>query len=191
MCKHFGQDGFFFQTLLQEQFAWRIKDGTCLEVPDNLSPDVGDQPIFLRVARLQSEVGTKDVFRCTNFLTKNAPKCSPIFLSLYFAGPKKSFDSFGLFFDFFDPQAREAPGTHFRTSFRLWARRAQMTPVAGEEDRKPNFPQSFPPKNQREFTDELLQERQEKMFFFFFFLKLGTKKSFNSKESAEAFPRIF
>ena len=46
--------------------------------------------IFFRVARLQNEVGTKDVFRVTNFLTKNAPKFSPNFLSLCFVGPKKS-----------------------------------------------------------------------------------------------------
>ena len=45
---------------------------------------------FIRVARLQNEVGTKDFFRGTNFLTKNAPKFSPIFLSLYFMGRKKS-----------------------------------------------------------------------------------------------------
>ena len=44
---------------------------------------------------------------------------------------------FRLFFDFFDPRGWEAPGTHFRTFFGLWARTAQMTPVAGEEDRKP------------------------------------------------------
>ena len=40
-----------------------------------------------------------------------------------------------LFRLFFNPRGREAPGTHFRTFFGLWARRAQMTPVAGEEDR--------------------------------------------------------
>ena len=34
---------------------------------------------------------------------------------------------FRLFFDFFDPRGREAPGTHFRTFFGLWAQRAQMT----------------------------------------------------------------
>ena len=42
------------------------------------------------MARLQNEVGTKDFFRGTNFLTKNAPKFSPMFLSLYFMGRKKS-----------------------------------------------------------------------------------------------------
>ena len=42
------------------------------------------------MARLQNEVGTKDFFRGTNFLTKNAPKFSPKFLSLYFVGQKKS-----------------------------------------------------------------------------------------------------
>ena len=45
---------------------------------------------FFRVARLQNEVGTKDFLRGTNFLTKNAPKFSPKFLSLYFVGRKKS-----------------------------------------------------------------------------------------------------
>ena len=44
----------------------------------------------VRVARLQNEVGTKYFFRGTNFLTKNAPKFSPNFLSLYFVGQKKS-----------------------------------------------------------------------------------------------------
>ena len=39
---------------------------------------------------------------------------------------------FRLFFDLFDP----APGTHFQTFVGLWAQRAQMTPVAGKEDRK-------------------------------------------------------
>ena len=43
---------------------------------------------------------------------------------------------FRLFFDFFDPRGREDPGTHFRTFFGLWARRTEVTPVAGEEDRK-------------------------------------------------------
>ena len=41
------------------------------------------------MARLQNEVGTKDFFRGTNLLTKNAPKFSPKFLSLYLVGPKK------------------------------------------------------------------------------------------------------
>ena len=39
-------------------------------------------------------------------------------------------------FELFGPRGREVPGTHFRTFFRLWARRAQMTPVAGK--RAPN-----------------------------------------------------
>ena len=34
------------------------------------------------MARLQSEFCTKDFFRATKFLTKNAPKYSPKFLSL-------------------------------------------------------------------------------------------------------------
>ena len=46
------------------------------------------------------------------------------------------FGHFRRFFDFFDPQGQETLGTHFRTFFRLWVRRAQMTPVAGEEDLK-------------------------------------------------------
>ena len=41
-------------------------------------------------ARLQSEVGTEDFFRGTNFLMKNAPKFCPKMFSLYFVGPKKS-----------------------------------------------------------------------------------------------------
>ena len=40
------------------------------------------------MARLQSEFCTKDFFRATNFLTKNAPKFSPNFLSLC-SGTKK------------------------------------------------------------------------------------------------------
>ena len=47
------------------------------------------------------------------------------------------FSTFWTLFRLFDPRGREVPGTHFRTFFGLWARRAQMTPVAGEEDRKP------------------------------------------------------
>ena len=44
-----------------------------------------------RLARLQSEFWHERFFwGATNFLTKNAPIFSPIFLSLYFAGPKKS-----------------------------------------------------------------------------------------------------
>ena len=42
------------------------------------------------MARLQSEFCTKDFFRATNFLTKNAPKFSPNFLSLCSVGQKKS-----------------------------------------------------------------------------------------------------
>ena len=45
---------------------------------------------IVRVARLQSEFCTKDFFRATNFLTKNAPKFSPIFLSLCSMGQKKN-----------------------------------------------------------------------------------------------------
>ena len=45
---------------------------------------------FLKVARLQSEFCTKDFFRATNFVTKNAPKFSPKFLSLCSVGQKKS-----------------------------------------------------------------------------------------------------
>ena len=44
---------------------------------------------FLKVARLQREFCTKDFFRATNFLTKNAPKFSPKFLSLCSVGQKK------------------------------------------------------------------------------------------------------
>ena len=45
---------------------------------------------LFKVARLQNEFSTKDFFRATNFLTKNAPKFSPIFLSLCSVGQKKS-----------------------------------------------------------------------------------------------------
>ena len=47
----------------------------------------------LQVARLQSEFCPKDFLRATNFLTKNAPKFSPKFLSLYSVGQKKSHKS--------------------------------------------------------------------------------------------------
>ena len=40
------------------------------------------------MACLQSEVGTKDFFRGTNFLTENAPKFSPKFLKPLFVGQK-------------------------------------------------------------------------------------------------------
>ena len=50
----------------------------------------GSGSALVRAARLQNEVGTKDFFRGTNFRTKSAPKFSPIFLSLYFVGLKKS-----------------------------------------------------------------------------------------------------
>ena len=75
--------------------------------------------------------------------SKKSPKMSPRGLSA--PGPKTSktesktsrnsqkiveFDSF--FDSILDPQGREAPGTHFWTFFRLWAGRAQMTPVAGK-----------------------------------------------------------
>ena len=45
---------------------------------------------FLKVARLQSEFRTKDFFQAMNFVTKNAPKFSPKFLSLCSVGQKKS-----------------------------------------------------------------------------------------------------
>ena len=66
-------------------------------------------------------------------------------------GPKKSKTESKksqnrLFFNYFDffstpsstfgPLGREAPGTHFGLFFQLWARRAQMTPVAGKSFRK-------------------------------------------------------
>ena len=60
----------------------------------------------------------------------SGPKCPPRL------SPKcQKIVNVGLFLDFFDPRGREAPGTHFRICFGLWARRAQITPVAGEEDR--------------------------------------------------------
>ena len=45
---------------------------------------------WIKVARLQSEFCTKDFFRATNFVTKNAPKFSPKFLKLCSVGQKKS-----------------------------------------------------------------------------------------------------
>ena len=45
---------------------------------------------LLKVARLQSEFCTKDFFRATNFVTKNAPSFSLNFLSLCSVGQKKS-----------------------------------------------------------------------------------------------------
>ena len=81
------------------------------------------QLYIVKVARLQSEFFTKDFFRATNFLTKNAPKCPLKFLSLYFVGQKKN------------------PGK-VPPNFPL------------------NFP-NFPARNQKKFTDELLQERRE------------------------------
>ena len=60
-------------------FAYGLKTETCRFLTN-----------FLRVARLQSEFYTKDFFRATNFLTKNAPQFSPKFLSLCSVGPKKN-----------------------------------------------------------------------------------------------------
>ena len=67
----------------------------CIFVPRKILHVVGmsqdgSREHFLRVAPLQNEVGTKDLFRGTNFLTKNALKLSLKFLSLYFVGPKLS-----------------------------------------------------------------------------------------------------
>ena len=45
---------------------------------------------FCQMARLQSEFCTKDFFRATNSVTKNAPKFSPKFSSLCSVGQKKS-----------------------------------------------------------------------------------------------------
>ena len=42
------------------------------------------------MSRLQNEVGTKDAFPGTNFLTKNALKLSPKFSSLFFGGSNKN-----------------------------------------------------------------------------------------------------
>ena len=49
-----------------------------------------DLEMIVKVARLQSEFCTKDFFRATNFVTKNAPKFSPKFLSLCSVGPEKN-----------------------------------------------------------------------------------------------------
>ena len=51
---------------------------------------LGTSQLFLKVARLQSEFCTKEFFRATNFVTKNAPKFSPNFLSLCSVGQKNS-----------------------------------------------------------------------------------------------------
>ena len=51
--------------------------------------NVWKQQLF-KMARLQSEFCTKDFFRATIFLTKNAPKFSPKCLSLCSVGQKKS-----------------------------------------------------------------------------------------------------
>ena len=48
-----------------------------------------NRPHSVRV-RLQNEVGTKDTFRGTNFLTKNAKKFSPKCLNLYLVDQKAS-----------------------------------------------------------------------------------------------------
>ena len=55
-----------------------------------LAAEMLSGPKNVKVARLQSEFCTKDFFRATNFLTKNAPKFSPKFLSLCSVGQKKS-----------------------------------------------------------------------------------------------------
>ena len=81
------------------------------------------QPRFLKVAHLQREFCTKDFFRATNFLMKNALKFSPKCLSLCSVGQKKSRKILAKF--------------------------------------PTKFPPNFPSKNQKKFTDELLQERRE------------------------------
>ena len=59
--------------------------------PELRADKITDTRLFLKVARLQSEFCTKDFFfRATNFVTKNAPKFSPKFLSLCSVGQKKS-----------------------------------------------------------------------------------------------------
>ena len=62
-----------------------------LEILEILNKDsASEKTPFVKVARLQSEFCTKDFFRATNFVTKNAPKFSPKFLSLCSVGQKKS-----------------------------------------------------------------------------------------------------
>ena len=51
---------------------------------------------------------------------------------VWFAGATPDLTLFQFRFRLFGPRVREGPGTHFRTLFQLWARRAQMTPVAGK-----------------------------------------------------------
>ena len=61
----------------------------------------------VKVARLQSEFCTKDFFRATNFVTKNAPKISPKLLSLCSVGsenPAKFPQNFPLKFPNFPPK---------------------------------------------------------------------------------------
>ena len=57
-------------------------------VPPCVAKTCAARPVFVKVARLQSEFCTKDFFQATNFLTKNAPKFSPKFLSLCSVGQK-------------------------------------------------------------------------------------------------------
>ena len=45
---------------------------------------------MVKVARLQSEFWREIYFLATNLLTKNAPKFSPKYLSLYYVDPPKS-----------------------------------------------------------------------------------------------------
>ena len=54
------------------------------------SRETGWRTLLIKVAHLQSEFCTKDFFRATDFLTKNAPKISPKFLRLCSVGQKKS-----------------------------------------------------------------------------------------------------
>ena len=47
------------------------------------------EALKVKVARLQSEFCTKDFFRATNFVTKNAPKFSPKFLRAFVKKTRK------------------------------------------------------------------------------------------------------
>ena len=77
------------------------------------------------MARLQSEFCTKDIFRATNFHTKNAPKFSPKFLSLCSVGQKKIPGKFPPNFPQFFPnfpvknQKKKSPTSFCRNAGRI------------------------------------------------------------------------
>ena len=68
---------------------------------------------MVKVARLQSEFCTKDLFRATNFLRKMPPKFSPNFLSLCSVGRRKSPANFPLNFPNFPAKYQKKSPTSF------------------------------------------------------------------------------